>query len=37
MFSIGAILYKLLTGYDLFDGESTEELFYNNKNMIISN
>lgn len=31
VFAVGAILFKLLTGLDLFYGETAEELFENNR------
>jgi len=33
IFSVGAILFKLLTGHDLFKGNSTQELFINNRDL----
>lgn len=33
VFAVGAILFKLLTGLDLFFGETAEELFENNRQM----
>lgn len=33
IFSVGAILFRLLTGLDLFKGDTAEELFLNNQSM----